>query len=68
MRAMFPDIHAAGKEAFFKTITTYGDFERELLQLASMVETGLPGYVNILEFLGIVVSEDGFSAIGMLLT
>ncbi|RMJ22751.1 Protein kinase domain-containing protein [Aspergillus sp. HF37] len=54
-------------EKFFKGIKTRDDFEREVLMLNRMLETGLVGRVNVPRLFGIVISDDGGSAIGMLL-
>lgn len=56
-----------GEEKFFKGIKTRDDFEREVLTLNRMMEMGLVGRVNVPELVGIVVSDDGVSAIGILL-
>ncbi|RJE21908.1 hypothetical protein PHISCL_05753 [Aspergillus sclerotialis] len=60
-------VYVTGQEKFFKPITTSKDFEREVLKLNRMIEFDLPGRINVPELFGIVVSEDGLSAIGMLL-
>lgn len=60
-------VYAAGQDMVFKPITTSKDFAREVLELNRMTEFGLPGCINVPELFGIVISEDGLSAIGMLL-
>lgn len=68
IRAISLDVFTRTGRRSFSSLLQPKDFGREVLMLNRIAEFDLPGHINVPEIFGIIVSEDGLSAIRILLT